>query len=89
MSTKHSSDGALHQHFSPYESPFEAFTNYMNVVSDFCKRVDAQYPSSVGNEELHSLLTTIENQELTIEKLESEIKQLKAKPLKAKVTPKK
>jgi alpha-amylase len=89
MSTKRSSDGALHQHFSPYESPFEAFTNYMNVVSDFCKRVDAQYPSSVGNEELHSLLTTIENQELTIEKLECEIKQLKSKVVKPKAAPKK
>jgi len=50
--------------------------------------VDAQYPSSVGNEELHSLLTTIENQELTIQKLECEIKQLKSKPVKAKVTTK-
>ncbi|MCX6308317.1 MAG: alpha-amylase, partial [Bacteroidia bacterium] len=89
MSTKRSSDGALHQHFSPYESPFEAFTNYMNVVSDFIKRVDAQYPSSVGNEELNSLLTTIENQELTILKLETEIKQLRTKPSKPKVAPKK
>lgn len=89
MSTKRSADGALHQHFSPYESPFEAFTNYMNVVSDFCKRVDAQYPSSVGNEELNSLLTTIENQELTIQKLESEIKQIKSKVSKSKVALKK
>jgi len=89
MSTKRSADGALHQHFSPFETPFDAFTNYMNVVSDFCKRVDAQYPSSVGNEELHSLLTTIENQEVTIQKLECEIKQLKSKSAKPKVAPKK
>ncbi|HET9572074.1 MAG TPA: glycoside hydrolase family 57 protein [Bacteroidales bacterium] len=89
MSTKRSSDGALHQHFSPYESPFEAFTNYMNVVADFCKRVDAQYPSSVDNEELNALLTTIENQELTIEKLENEIKVLKTKSVKPKPVSKK
>ena len=83
MSTKRASDGAVHQHFSPYESPFEAFTNYMNVLSDFIKRVNAQFPSSVDNEELNSLLTTIQNQEETITKLESELKAIRAR--KAKV----
>lgn len=82
MSTKRSSDGALHQMFSPYESPYDAFTNYMNVVSDFIKRVNAQYPLSVGNEELHSLITTIQNQEKTIQQLENEVKKLKAKTAK-------
>jgi alpha-amylase len=84
MSTKHSSDGLLHQHFSPYESPFDAFTNYMNVLSDFIKRVNAQFPSSVDNEELNSLLTTIQNQEKTIQKLEDEVKKLKVKKAKPK-----
>jgi alpha-amylase len=79
MSTKRSSDGAVHQHFSPYESAFDAFTNYMNVLSDFINRVKAQFPSSVDNEELNSLLTTIQNQENTISKLQMEIKTLKAK----------
>jgi alpha-amylase len=79
MSTKRSSDGALHQHFSPYDSPFDAFTNYMNVLSDFIKRVNAQYPSGIENEELNSLLTTIRNQEQSIESLEKEIKRLKTK----------
>ena len=79
MSTKHASDGAVHQHFSPYESPFEAFTNYMNVLGDFMKRVRAQFPSSVDNEELNSLLTTIQNQENRILQLEGEIKGLRAR----------
>ena len=83
MSTKLSSDGTIHQHFSPYHSPFEAFTNYMNVLSDFMKRVDEKYPSSIDNEELNSLLTTIENQELTIRSLEEEIKKLRARKTKA------
>jgi len=52
MSTKHSSDGAVHKHFSPYESPFEAFTNYMNILSDFMIRVRAQFPSGIEDEEL-------------------------------------
>ena len=83
MSTKRSSDGAVHQHFSPYESPFEAFTNYMNVLSDFINRVNAQFPSSIDNEELNSLLTTIQNQEKNIEKLEAELKSLRARKAKA------
>lgn len=40
MCTKLFSDGAIHQYFTPYESPYEAFINYMNVLSDFIARVD-------------------------------------------------
>ena len=45
MSTKHTNDGAVHAMFSPYETPFQAFTNYMNVLADFIVRVEEQYPS--------------------------------------------
>jgi len=83
MSTKRSSDGAVHQHFSPYESPFDAFTNYMNVLSDFMKRVNAQFPTSVDDEELNSLLTTIQNQEETISELEAEIKSYRSRKAKS------
>ncbi len=40
MCTKLFSDGAVHQYFTPYDSPYEAFINYMNVLSDFLARVD-------------------------------------------------
>ena len=33
--------------FSPYETPYDAFNNYMNVLSDFLLRVEARYPSVV------------------------------------------
>ena len=62
-----------------YVSPYEAFTNYMNVLADFLDRVDAQYPTNIENEELNELLKTINNQEKEIERLESEIKKLKAR----------
>ncbi|EOZ92319.1 Alpha-amylase [Indibacter alkaliphilus LW1] len=39
MSTKFFSDGAVHAYFSPYETPYDAFINYMNVLSDFIIRV--------------------------------------------------
>lgn len=70
MSTKHFGEG--HSNFSPYETPYQAFTNYMNVLSDFLVRVDEQFPQDVDNEELNSLLTTIRNQEREIETLTRE-----------------
>lgn len=73
MSTKHFADGAAHSSFSPYDSPFEAFTNYMNVLADFIVRVEEQYPLSIENEELNSLLTTIRNQAREIETLNKEV----------------
>lgn len=73
MSTKHMADGNAHAMFSPYETPYQAFTNYMNVLSDFIVRVEDQYPMEIENEELNSLLTTIRNQEREITTLNKEL----------------
>ncbi len=73
MCTKHFDDGAVHSHYSPYDSAYEAFTNYMNVLSDFIVRVKEQYPDSIENEELNSLITTIRNQASEIEMLKKEL----------------
>lgn len=62
-----------------YESPYEAFMNYMNVLSDFLQRVDEQYPTTIENEELNALLKTINNQEKEIERLEKELKAARAR----------
>ena len=40
MCTKFFSDGEIHKRFNPYDTPYEAFINYMNVLSDFIIRVD-------------------------------------------------
>ncbi|MCF8364172.1 MAG: alpha-amylase [Bacteroidales bacterium] len=40
MCTKWFSDGDVHKYFNPYNSPYEAFINYMNVLSDFIIRVE-------------------------------------------------
>ena len=51
MCTKWFSDGAVHHYFNPYSSPYEAFLNYMNVLSDFLIRVreyDEKAPSPAG-----------------------------------------
>ncbi len=35
MATKWFSDGDVHSYFNPYDSAYEAFINYMNVLADF------------------------------------------------------
>ena len=30
----------MHKYFNPYDTPYEAFINYMNVLSDVILRVD-------------------------------------------------
>ena len=67
----------IDQGASPFESAYDAFINYMNVLSDFLQRVDEQYPTTVENEELNELLKTINNQEKEIASLEQQIKALK------------
>ena len=62
-----------------YSSPFDAFTNYMNILGDFISRVNSLYPEDVDNEELSSLLTTIKNQDEEIEMKNKEIVRLQAK----------
>ena len=62
-----------------YSSPFDAFTNYMNILGDFMNRVNALYPEEIDNEELNSLLTTIKNQGDESEMKDKEIVRLKAK----------
>ena len=39
MCTKHMSDGDVHEYFSPYENPHDAFINFMNVLDDFAQHV--------------------------------------------------
>lgn len=62
-----------------YASPFDAFTNYMNVLGDFLNRVNSLYPAEIDNEELDGLLTTIRNQGEELEMKSKEISRLQAK----------
>lgn len=69
-----------------YDSAYDAFTNYMNILADFIKRVNSLYPSDIDDEELNSLLTTIHNQgeeiaELheALDKAQEKVKKLKKK----------
>jgi alpha-amylase len=67
----------IDQGHTQYESAYDAFINYMNILSDFLQMVEEQYPTTIENEELNELLKTIRNQE-------DEIQELKAKLAKKK-----
>lgn len=60
-----------------YDGPYDAFTNYMNILGDFINRVNSLYPVDMDNEELNSLLTTIKNQGEEIEAKDKEIAKLR------------
>ena len=62
-----------------YDSPYDAFTNYMNILGDFIKRVQDLFPMEVENDELNALYTTIHNQGKEIETRDHEISQLRAR----------
>ncbi len=73
MSTKHSSDGEVHKSLSPFQSPYEAFINYMNVLSDFKIRLNAIVPENEVENEIAALYKLVEEKEETIKRLEAEI----------------
>jgi alpha-amylase len=62
-----------------YSSPFDAFTNYMNILGDFITRINNLYSTDIDNEQLNSLLTTIKNEGEEIAMKDKEIARLQAK----------
>ena len=40
MSTKEGTDGGVHQYFSPYESPYDAYIYFMNILADLQIRLE-------------------------------------------------
>jgi alpha-amylase len=79
MSTKWFSDGEVHAYFNPYKDPYEAFINYMNVLSDFAGRVNRLVPDETENIEIEKLTKTISEQLSEIKELKEKLKKIKNK----------
>lgn len=47
MCTKNGADAMVHQYFSPYNSPYEAFMNFMNIISDLEFRLKKENPHAL------------------------------------------
>jgi alpha-amylase len=85
MATKFFSDGAVHAYFNPYETPYDAFMNYMNVLSDFELRLKQYFPDTVEQEQIFKLESQIIERDMLIEKQAFEINKLTKKV--AKIIP--
>lgn len=86
MSTKYFSDGDVHAYFNPYETPYEAFINYMNILNDFTIRLNAAVPKTDLDHELANLTELLSDKDVKIKKLEDEIKKIRKRRLSAKKT---
>jgi alpha-amylase len=76
MCTKFFSDGAVHSYFNPYQSPYDAFINYMNILSDFVIRLNALVPQTSSDKEKANLVHIIEEKEKQLNKYKAEIERL-------------
>jgi alpha-amylase len=74
MSTKFFSDGEVHSYFNPYNSPYDAFINYMNVLSDFTIRLNACVPETDKDKEIANLIKLLVEKEALLEKYEKQFK---------------
>jgi len=84
MATKFFSDGAVHAYFNPYETPYDAFMNYMNVLSDFEIRLKRCNPDTDEQVMIARLEEIIKEKNEIIRKQESEITRISKKSSKNK-----
>jgi alpha-amylase len=77
MCTKLFSDGDVHSYFTPYESPYDAFINYMNVISDLSLRLTAAMPQTSHEKEISLMNEKLIEQKLLIEKYKKRVSILK------------
>ena len=75
MCTKFFSDGDVHTYFTPYANPYDAFINYMNVLSDLIQRVEKALKTQMGDDEP----VTKKEIDVVINKYQSEIDRLTKK----------
>ncbi|MCX6253438.1 MAG: polysaccharide deacetylase family protein [Bacteroidia bacterium] len=84
MATKFFSDGAVHAYFNPYETPYDAFMNYMNVLSDFEIRLRIFFPDTAEQDQIYKLGAQVIEKDMIIEKQSVEIIKLTKKIAKRK-----
>jgi alpha-amylase len=84
MATKFFSDGAVHAYFNPYETPYDAFMNYMNVLSDFEIRLKKIFPDTAEQDQIFKLGSQLIEKDMLIEKQGMEIEKLTKKFAKIK-----
>ena len=77
MSTKLFSDGEVHNSFNPFDSPYEAFINYMNILSDFRSRLNSVVSEDKAESKVVALHKIIDKKEEKIKKLRADLNRIK------------
>ncbi len=76
MCTKFFSDGDVHSYFNPFDTPYEAFINYMNILSDFEIRVNAELSARTDDETI-KLSKIIAEKDILIGKYEKQLAEMR------------
>jgi alpha-amylase len=84
MATKFFSDGAVHAYFNPYETPYDAFMNYMNVLSDFEIRLNRCLPATDEKTMISKLESLLDEKDNIIKTQAAEIEKLSKGPVRPK-----
>jgi alpha-amylase len=85
MCTKFFSDGEVHKSFNPYGNPYEAFINYMNVMSDFSIRLNTLFPKSTVELEIPKMKEIVDEKSSKLTPKEQKTKKSKTESLPKKV----
>jgi len=86
MCTKFFSDGEVHKYFNPYGTPYEAFLNYMNILSDFKIRLNAIVPKNAKDQEIANLKVLITEKSKKLDLTEKELIKVKKEMSSAKIS---
>ncbi len=89
MSTKFFSNSTGHHYFNPFDSPYEAFINYMNILSDFKIRLNSFSPESKMEIEVAALHNLLEEKEEKIKKMKADLQRLNKTKIRKKPPAKK
>jgi alpha-amylase len=76
MSTKFFSDRTTYSYVNPFDSPYDAFINYMNVLSDFTLRIKKITAANGRSQDVSELLKLIDQQEKIITQYEIELEKV-------------
>ena len=79
MSTKFFSDGQTAREQNPFENPYEAFMNYMNVLSDFKLRLNNAVPDNPFEQQIASLNKLLEEKERKLKEYADKVQTLQSK----------
>ena len=73
MSTKFFTDRPSYTYVNPYESPYDAFINYMNVLSDFTIRVKKDFKDNITEQKVDELIRLLAEKDKEIVKYQNEL----------------